>query len=82
VTAAVVVVAGATLGSFVATYTGLSAADVADARGGETRAMWLGARPAAGTELTIYELPDALSGVLNGVMDGPSAPCTAPAEVG
>jgi hypothetical protein len=73
---------GPTVGSWVATYTGLSAADVADALGGETRAMWLGASPAAGTELTIYELPDALSDVLNGVMDGPSAPCTAPAEVG
>ena len=52
------------------------------ALGGETRALWLGPDPAAGTELTIFELPDALSGVLNGVMDGPTPPCTAPAEIG
>jgi len=73
-------VAGATTGSWVATYTGLSSADVTKALGGETRAMWLGTAPAAGTELTIFELPDTLSGVLNGVMDGPTPPCTAPAE--
>jgi hypothetical protein len=73
--------AGATPGSFVATYTGLVSTDVTKALKGETRAMWLGADPAAGTQLTIYELPDALSGVLNGVMDGPTPPCTAPAEI-
>jgi hypothetical protein len=42
--------------------------------------MWLGSDPGTGTELTIYELPDAQSGVLNGVMGGPMPPCTAPAE--
>jgi hypothetical protein len=72
--------AGAAVGSWVATYTGLTSADVTKALGGETRAMWLGTAPAAGTELTIFELPDTLSGVLNGVMDGPTPPCTAPAE--
>lgn len=76
---------GATLtvdaqGNWVATYTGLVAADVTKALGGETRVLWLGPDPAAGTELTIYELPDTLSGVLNGVMNGPTPPCTAPAE--
>jgi hypothetical protein len=74
--------AGATTGSFVATYTDLVATDVTKALKGETRALWLGTDPGAGTQLTIYELPDALSGVLNGVMDGPTPPCTAPAEAG
>ena len=72
--------AGATAGSWVATYTGLSATDVTKALGGETRVLWLGTNPAAGTQLTIFELPDAQSGVLNGVVGGPMAPCTAPAE--
>jgi len=75
-------VEGATPGSWVATYTGLVATDVTKALKGETRAMWLGGDPAAGTELTIYEPPDTLSGVLNGVMDGPMSPCTAAAEIG
>jgi hypothetical protein len=75
-------VAGSTPGSWVATYTNLASGDVTKALGGETRAMWLGPDPVAGTQLTIYELPDALSGVLNGVMDGPTPPCTAPAEAG
>src|SRR4051794_2765802 len=74
--------AGATVGSFVATYASLSDPDVRKALGGETRVLWLGTDPAAGTQLTIFELPDALSGVLNGVVDGPTPPCTAPAEVG
>jgi hypothetical protein len=74
--------AGATLGSFTATYTGLSGADVTKALGGETRVLWLGPAAAPATQLTIFELPDALSGVLNGVADGPSAPCIAPAEIG
>ena len=73
--------AGAPVGSWVATYTGLSSTDVTKALKGETRAMWLGA-DGAGTELTIFELPDADSGVLNGVMNGPTPPCTAPAEIG
>jgi hypothetical protein len=75
-------VAGATPGSWVATYTGLVSTDVTKALKGETRAMWLGPDPAAGTELTIYELPDTLSGVLNGVVGGPMSPCTAAAEIG
>ena len=75
-------VAGATPGSWVATYTGLGQADVTKALTGETRVLWLGADPLAGTQLTIFELPDTLSGVLNGVMNGPTPPCTAPAEVG
>jgi hypothetical protein len=74
--------AGATPGSFTATYTGLSTADVTKALGGETRVLWLGPAAAPATQLTIFELPDALSGVLNGVQDGPGAPCTAPAEIG
>ena len=74
--------AGATPGSWVATYTGLVSTDVTKALRGETRVLWLGADPAAGTQLTIFELPDTLSGVLNGVIDGPTPPCTAPAEVG
>jgi hypothetical protein len=74
--------AGATVGSWVATYTLSNPLDVTKALKRETRAMWLGPDPAAGTQLTIYELPDALSGVLNGVTDGPTPPCTAPAEIG
>jgi hypothetical protein len=73
-------VAGATPGSWVATYTGLGSTDVTKALKGETRVLWLGPTPGAGTELTIFELPDVLSGVLNGIMDGPTPPCTAPAE--
>jgi hypothetical protein len=69
-------------GSFTATYTGLSSTDVGKALGGETRVLWLGTDPAAGTQLTIFELPDADSGVLNGVANGPTPPCTAPAEIG
>jgi hypothetical protein len=75
-----ILTAGTTVGSWVATYTGLVATDVTKALRGETRALWLGSDPGAGNELTIYELPDSLSGVLNGVMDGPAPPCTAPAE--
>jgi hypothetical protein len=67
-------------GDWVATYTGLVAADVTKALKGETRVLWLGPDAGAGTELTIFELPDTLSGVLNGVMNGPTPPCTAPAE--
>ena len=71
--------AGATAGSWVATYTGLRATDVTKALGGETRVLWLGTNPAAGTQFTIFELPDAQS-VLNGMVGGPMATCTAPAE--
>jgi hypothetical protein len=74
--------AGAAVGSFTATYTGLTAADVTKALGGETRVLWLGPPAAPATQLTIFELPDALSGVLNGVQNGPTPPCTAPAEIG
>src|SRR4051794_726907 len=74
--------AGATAGSWVATYTGLAGTDVTKALKGETRVLWLRPDPAAGTQLTILELPDADSGVLNGVMNGPTPPCTAPAEIG
>ena len=67
-----------------ATYTGLSATDVVRSVGGtttngtvyvgaESRAMWLGRQPLALTESTIFE-----NGA--GVVGGPSAPCTAPAE--
>jgi hypothetical protein len=67
-----------------ATYTGLSAKDVVRAVGGtasdgtvfvgaESRAHWLGRAPLALTESTIFE-----NG--SGVVGGPSAPCTAPAE--
>jgi len=38
-----------------ATYTGLSGADVQKALDVESRVMWLGRDPLAGTELTIYE---------------------------
>jgi hypothetical protein len=55
---------------------------VTKALGGETRVLWLGPAAAPATQLTIFELPDAQSGVLNGVMDGPTPPCTAPAEIG
>ena len=67
-----------------ATYTGLSANDVLRAVGGtgptgtvfvgaESRAHWLGRDPLALTEATIFENGP-------GVIGGPSAPCTAPAE--
>ncbi|NUO34865.1 MAG: Ig-like domain-containing protein [Dermatophilaceae bacterium] len=39
----------------------------------ESRALWLGASPLTGNELTIFEA---------GAVGGPSAPCTAPAEQG
>jgi hypothetical protein len=70
--------AGATPGSWVATYTGLSSTDVTKALAAESRVLWLGPDPAAGTQLTIYERPDAVNGIAN----GPALPCTAPAELG
>lgn len=57
-----------------ATYSGLSAEDVALALGAESRGMWLGAAPAAAVESTIFEI-----GALT--FAGPSAPCTAPLEL-
>jgi uncharacterized repeat protein (TIGR01451 family) len=59
--------------NWTATYTGLSAGDVALAMAAESRVMWLGTDPVAGNQLTIYEVGDA-------VAKGPSAPCTAPAD--
>ena len=67
-----------------ATYTGLSANDVLRAVGGtnpagtlivgaESRAHWLGRQPLSLAEATIFENGP-------GVVGGPSAPCTAPAE--
>ncbi len=53
-----------------ARYTGLSPAVVDAAVAAETRILWLGADPLAGTELTIYEA---------GLTGGPAPPCTAPA---
>ena len=67
-----------------ATYTGLTANDMLRAVGGtsptgtvfpgaESRAHWLGRFPLAFTEATIFENGP-------GVVGGPSAPCSAPAE--
>jgi hypothetical protein len=56
-----------------ATYTGLTDADMAKAVAAESRILWLGSDPLAGTQLTIFEIGD-------GVANGPSPPCTAPAE--
>jgi len=57
-----------------ATYTGLDAADVTRALSSESRALWLGANPATGQELTIEENGAAIA-------PGPAAPCTAPLAV-
>ena len=61
--------------NWTATYTGLSPEDVTLALQSESRGMWLGADPAAGTELTIFEVGSDVAG-------GPQAPCTAPSETG
>jgi Chitobiase/beta-hexosaminidase C-terminal domain len=55
-----------------ARYTGLSNEVIDVALAGETRILWLGADPVAGSELTIFELGTGIAG-------GPSSPCTAPA---
>ena len=55
-----------------ARYSGFSNEVVNVALAGETRILWLGADPLAGTELTIFEVGDGVEG-------GPSPPCTAPA---
>lgn len=55
-----------------ATYTELTDADVARALSAESRALWLGANPGTGQELTIYENPGT---------PGPAPPCTAPLAV-
>ena len=72
--------------NWTATYSGLTADDVARALGGtspttgrvfagaESRALWLSATPAAAPEITIYE-NDAL------IVNGPAAPiCSSPGE--
>ena len=74
--------------NWTATYTGLSADDVARAVGGvspttgrsfvgaESRVLWLSATPAAAPEITIYENDGAVN-----VTNGPSAAfCTSPQE--
>jgi hypothetical protein len=64
-------------GAYTATYTGLSGADVTKAMAAESRALWLGPDP-VGSQMTIFEAPDVAGGIVN----GPQAPCTAPAEAG
>jgi hypothetical protein len=56
--------------AWTATYSGLSAGDIALAVSNQSRGMWLGTNPAAEAELTIYEEDE---------VGGPAAPCTAPA---
>src|SRR4051812_25726938 len=72
---------------FTATFSGLSADDVARAVGGksattgrtfagaEARVLWLGLTPVNAREITIYENDGATA-----VVNGPSAPCVAPQE--
>lgn len=61
--------------NWTATFTNLSAADLAKALDSESRVLWLGRDPLAATEATIFEIgPD--------VFGGPQAPCTAPSENG
>src|SRR5919202_278555 len=59
--------------NWTATYKGLDSADRNRALQDESRILWLGANPASGQELTIYE--NASDGSIVG---GPSAPCAAP----
>ncbi|HEX8180902.1 MAG TPA: chitobiase/beta-hexosaminidase C-terminal domain-containing protein [Pyrinomonadaceae bacterium] len=61
--------------NWTATYTNLSAADMAKALDSESRILWLGRDPLAGTESTIFEIGADVFG-------GPQAPCTAPSENG
>jgi Chitobiase/beta-hexosaminidase C-terminal domain len=58
-------------GSFhwTATYTGLSAADIAIAAAAESRMIWLGPTPLLVNQSTLYEF---------GQIAGPAAPCTSP----
>src|SRR4051794_1521576 len=72
---------------FTATFSGLTADDVARAVGGksptsgttfagaEARVLWLGLTPVNAREITIYENDGATA-----VINGPSAPCVAPQE--
>ncbi|NUR76011.1 MAG: chitobiase/beta-hexosaminidase C-terminal domain-containing protein, partial [Thermoleophilia bacterium] len=52
-----------------ASYTGLSAGDIALATAGESRMIWLGPTPALVNQATLYEF---------GQVGGPAAPCTSP----
>jgi hypothetical protein len=61
--------------NWTATYTNLSAADMAKALDAESRILWLGRDPLAGVESTIFEIGADIFG-------GPQAPCTAPSENG
>jgi hypothetical protein len=61
--------------NWTATYTNLSAADMAKALDAESRILWLGRDPLAGAESTIFEIGADIFG-------GPQAPCTAPSENG
>ena len=69
--------AGPAAGTWTATYTALSAADVTKAMAAESRVMWLGP-DGAGSQMTIFEAPDVAGGIVN----GPQAPCNAAAEIG
>jgi hypothetical protein len=62
-------------GSFTwrAVYSGLSEADITKALDAESLVNWLGSQPAVGNELTTFEVADD-------VLNGPAAPCSAPAE--
>lgn len=57
--------------AWTATFTGLSAADVTSALEAEARGMWLGQAPAAGTELTIFEIGAGVTGGPQGPGNGP-----------
>jgi Chitobiase/beta-hexosaminidase C-terminal domain len=58
-------------GHWIVRYQGLSSDDQDLAVASETRILWLGADALAANELTIFEVGE-------GVVNGPSAPCTAP----
>jgi Chitobiase/beta-hexosaminidase C-terminal domain len=60
-------------GHWIVTYNNITDADKALAVDSETRVLWLGADPLAGSELTIFEV-----GPGDAIVGGPSAPCTAP----
>ena len=64
-------------GSFTwrAVYSGLSEADMTRALAAESRILWLGSNPLRENQLTIFEIGEE-------VVNGPEAPCTAPAEIG
>jgi hypothetical protein len=55
--------------NWTATYTGLSAGDIALATAAESRMIWLGPTPLAVNQSTLYEF---------GQVGGPAAPCTSP----